>query len=362
MSASPTWSSPGHAQHDFRTDSHTTPTTHMLDALLHATFDDDVFREDSSTAQLEAAMAQMSGCEDACFALTGTMANQIALRVLFEQPPFALLTDKRAHILNYEAGGTAYLTGAMMQPVAPSNNLYLTLEDIKPRSVITDDVQKAPTKVISLENTAHGAITPLAEMRRISIWARQHGIKLHLDGARLFESIAAGAGSMRDFCALFDTIHLDFSKNLGAPIGTMVLGSRDLITRARRVRKALGGGLRPTGLICVMMRTAIEENFGWEGRGERAHGMRRSHAMAKRLGTEWQRRGGKLVRPVETNIVWLNIRAAGYTADAFVGVGTRYAVKLDGGRLVVHYQMTEESVQRMLRVFDECLATSKARL
>ncbi|KAJ5484699.1 threonine aldolase [Penicillium diatomitis] len=334
----------------------------MLDALLNATFDDDVFREDSSTLQLEAAVAQMAGCEDACFALTGTMANQIALRVLFEQPPYALLTDKRAHILNYEAGGTAYLTGAMVQAVAPSNNLFLTLEDIKPRATITEDVQKAPTKVISLENTAHGAITPLAEMRRISAWARQHGIKLHLDGARLFQAVATGAGSVSDFCALFDTIHVDFSKNLGAPIGTMVLGSRDIITRARRVRKALGGGLRPTGLICAMMRAAVEENFGWEGRGELAHGMRRSHAMAKRLGTEWQQRGGHLIRPVETNIVWLDIRAAGYIAETFAAVGAKYGVKLDGGRLVVHYQMTEDSVQRMLQVFDECFAISKARL
>jgi threonine aldolase len=336
----------------------------MLDALLNATFDDDIFREDSSTAQLEAAVAQMCGCEDACFALTGTMANQIALRVLFEQPPYTLLTDKRAHILNYEAGGTAYLTGAMMQAVTPSNNLYLTLEDIRPRAVVTDDVQKAPTKVISLENTAHGAITPLAELRRISAWARQHGIKLHLDGARLFQAVAAGAGSMREFCAPFDTVHIDFSKNLGAPLGTMVLGSRELITRARRVRKALGGGLRPTGLICAMMRAAVEENFGWEGRGELAHGMRRSHAMAERLGSEWQLRGGKLVRPVETNIVWLNIRAAGYTADAFAAAGARFGVKLDGQRLVVHYQMNEESVRRMLLVFDKCLVTksSDARL
>jgi threonine aldolase len=122
--------------------------------------------------------------------------------------------------------------------------------------------------------------------------------------------------------------------------------------------------LRLTGLICAMMRAAVEENFGWEGRGELAHGMRRSHAMAERLGSEWQLRGGKLVRPVETNIVWLNIRAAGYTADAFAAAGARFGVKLDGQRLVVHYQMNEESVRRMLLVFDKCLVTksSDARL
>ncbi|CAI7625674.1 unnamed protein product [Penicillium manginii] len=358
----PTWGSPGHAQYDFRTDSHTTPTLRMLDALVQATFDDDVFREDTSTQQLETAVAQMAGCEDACFALTGTMANQIALRVLFEQPPYSLLTDKRAHIVNFEAGGTAYLTGAMIQAVMPANNLYLTLEDIQPRAIITDDVQKAPTKVISLENTAHGAITPLAEMRRICSWARKHEIRLHLDGARLFQTVAAGAGTMREYCSLFDTVFLDFSKNLGAPIGTMVLGSRALITRARRIRKALGGGLRPTGVITVMMRAAIDENFGWEGRGERADGLRASHRMAKRMGNEWQQRKGKLTRNVETNIVWLDIRSAGYSATAFAEVGARYGVKLDGPRLVIHYQISEDAVQRLLLVFDECLVAGRARL
>lgn len=334
----------------------------MLHAVLQARFDDDVFREDTCTQQLEAAVAEMAGCEDACFALTGTMANQIALRVLFDQPPYSLLTDKRAHLLNYEAGGPAYLTGAMVQAVMPENNLYLTLEDIRPRAIVTDDVQKAPTKVISLENTAHGAITPLAEMQRISTWARTHDIRLHLDGARLFQAVAAGAGTMRDFCTLFDTVHIDFSKNLGAPIGTMLLGPHALISRARRIRKALGGGLRPTGVITSMMRAAVEENFGWEGRGERAHGLRRSHQMAKRLGIEWQQRGGKLIRDVETNIVWLNIRAAGYTAEGFAQSGARHGVKLDGGRLVVHYQMREEAVRRMLLVFDAVLLAGKARL
>ena len=331
----------------------------MLNAILQATFDDDVFGEDACTRRLEAAVAEMCGCEDACFAMTGTMANQVALRVLLDQPPYSLLADQRAHLVNYEAGGPAYLTGAMIQALMPANNLYLTLEEIKSRATISDDVAKAPTRVISLENTAHGAIAPLAEMQRISAWAREHDIRLHLDGARLFEVVAAGAGTMRDFCTLFDMVTIDFSKNLGAPIGTLVLGSHARVTRARRVRKAIGGGLRPAGIITVMMRAAIEENFGWEGSGERAHGLRRAQQMAKRLGLEWQQRGGTLLRDVETNIVWLNIGAAGYSTGAFVEVGARHGLKLDGGRLVVNYQMSEDTVQRILQVFNVVLMVNK---
>lgn len=347
---------------DVTGDSHTTPTRNMLNALIRTTFDDDVFREDDTTKQFEADMAAMAGCEDSCLALTGTMANQIALRVLFEQPPYSLLTDNRAHILNYEAGGTAYLTGAMIQAIKPSNNLYLTLEDIKRRVIGPDDVQKAPTKVISLENTAHGAVTPLAEMRRICTWARERDIRVHLDGARLFEAIASGAGSLQDYCTLFDTVYLDFAKNLGAPFGTMVLGSRDRITRARRIRKALGGGLRPTAIVSSMAKAAVDENFGWSGYGEKAHMLRQSHRKARLLGEEWMKRGGRLVRGVETNIVWLNIRDAGFTADMFNKAGTARGVKLDGSRLVVHYQISEGAIRRLLLVFSDCLTPQRQKL
>lgn len=330
-----------------------------MNALIKATLYDDVFREDTCTQELEANVATMAGCEDGCLALTGTMANQIALRVLFQQPPYSLLTDSRAHIINYEAGGPAYLTGAMIQAVRPSNNLYLTLEDIKRHAILTDDVQKAPTKVISLENPAHGAVTPLDEMQKISTWARENDIRLHLDAARLFDAIAVASVSIRDYCTLFDTVYLDFSKNLGAPFGTIILGSKETIIRARRIRKALGGGFRPTGIISSMVKVAIELNFGWDGHGGKAHQMRKSHEMAKRIGNEWLKLGGELIRGVETNIVWLNIREAGYNAKDFNRIGDRTRVRLDGSRIVVHYQISEEGIQRLFLVFAECLGSRK---
>ncbi|KAL2401270.1 Alanine racemase TOXG [Exophiala dermatitidis] len=356
----PTWGKCGEAQFDFRTDSHTTPTVEMLQALSQATMNDDVFREDNPTKQFEADMAAMAGHEDGCIAVSGTMANQIAMLVLFQQPPYSLLTDSRAHIVHFEGGGTSFLTGASVQVVKPSNNRYLTLKDIQSKAILSDDIQKAPTKVISLECTAHGAITPVSEFRRIAEWARRRDIRLHLDGARLFEAVAANAGSLRDYCSLFDTVYLDFAKNLGAPLGTMLLGSSALIRRARHVRKVLGGGVRMTGMISSVSRAAVEANFGWDGRGSKAHQLRLSHRWARMLGEAWQRYGGRLTRPVETNIVWLDIKRAGYNAATWERLGRKKGVKLDGPRVVVHHQNSDEALQRMLELFRECLSPSAA--
>ncbi|KAL8740166.1 MAG: hypothetical protein Q9190_007101 [Brigantiaea leucoxantha] len=250
-----------------------------------------------------------------------------------------------------EAGGLSSLTGAFPILVHPRNSHHLTLSDVKSH-IIPDgiDIHKPPTRLISLENTLNGTILPLSDAQAISSWAHAQSppIKLHLDGARLWEAVAAGAGSLKDYCAPFDSISLCFSKGLGAPIGSILVGSQPFIDTARRIRKALGGGLRQSGIVAAPARIAVEETF-LGGK------LAASHEMARKVAGMWEAKGGKLQYAVETNMVWFDLDAAGCAVERFVEVGVREGVKVRGGRLVVHCQIGDEGLQRLERVMDEVL-------
>lgn len=246
----------------------------------------------------------------------------------------------------------------MLQTVVPRNGLYLTLEDVQANAVTGSDVHDCPTRVISLENTINGVILPLAEVRRISAWARAHGIKVHCDGARLWEAVAAGAGSLLDFAACFDTVTLCFSKGLGAPIGSVLLGSDAAIQHATWIRKSMGGGLRQAGVIAAPARVAVDETFGTGPNGEGGL-LRHTHAMAKDVGKLWTDRGGRLLYPVDTNMCWLDLAASGVEAAALQALGAAEGLRLGGNRLVVHYQIYQnrsETLPRLERVFTKALA------
>ncbi|KAF2435301.1 alanine racemase [Tothia fuscella] len=350
------WRNSGPASVDFRSDVITRPSMSMLAAIIQTTLNDDVFREDTTTLDFEAEMAERCGMDAAAFTITGTMANQLGLRTLLTQPPRAILTDARAHIVTNEAGGPAFLSGAMMQTVTPRNGKYLTLEDIESNAQITDNVHKCPTRVIALENTISGIVVPLEEMRRISHWARENGGLLHLDGARLFEAVATGAGSLRDYCTLVDTVTIDFSKELGAPMGAMLLGKHSLIAQARRVRKSIGGGMRQSGVLTAACRVGVEEQFGYGEWGSESSNIRAVHRMAKRVGAMWTNRGGELSLPVETNQVWLNLDSVGISQEQWDNIGERHGIRFDGPRLVLHHQINEEALNRLAEAFDDVLS------
>ncbi|KAJ5157852.1 uncharacterized protein N7482_008952 [Penicillium canariense] len=326
----------------------------MLSAIAQSSLNDDVFREDTTTRSFESHLASLCGHEDAAFVITGTMANQLALRTLLTQPPCAVLADSRAHIIHFE-GGSISMSGAAVQEVRPSNGRYMSLGDIVKRAVLTDDVHKCPTKVISIENTAGGSIVPLDEIRRISKWAHGYGIKLHIDGARLWEAVAAGAGSLKDYCSLGDLISLDFSKNLGAPMGAMVVGSERLIAQLRRLRKSIGGGMRQCGPLAAAARVAVQEQFGsgvW-GSGDT---LCKVHDLALRVGKMWVERGGVLLRKVETNQVWVDLEHAGVETQRWNDIGNRHGIKLEGKRIVLHHQISEDAVAKLGDVFSEALS------
>lgn len=338
---------------DLRSDVHTTPTTAMLQAIQGCTLLDDVFMEDPTTLALERFVAELTGKEDALLVLSGTMGNQVALRVHCTAPPQAILCDRRGHIINYEAGGVASLSQAMTQPIDAKNGSYITLEEVQQYAVISDNVHACPTRVISLENTLNGAIMPLAEVRRISAWARENGIIMHLDGARLWEAVAAGAGTLKEFCDEFDSISLCFSKGLGAPIGSIIVGTKAFIKRSRWIRKSIGGGLRQAGVVAAPARVAVEETF-LGGK------LTRSHENAKRIAKLWADLGGKVQYPVDTNMVWLDLDAHGIDANKFIETAEKYGLRVAGGRLVVHYQIEEEAIERLSKLFLEILKGEKS--
>jgi threonine aldolase len=315
----------------------------MLSAIASTTLLDDVFQLDPTTLSLESFIAELTGKEAALLVLSGTMGNQVAIRTLLGAPPHSVVCDYRAHILEWEAGGVASLCGALVKPVFPQNGAYVTLEDVKKQAVISDDIHACPTKLVSLENTLAGMILPLEECQRISAWAKENGILMHCDGARLWEAVAAGAGSLKDYCACFDSISLCFSKGLGAPIGSIIVGTSSFRERARWIRKSIGGGLRQAGVVTAAARVAVEDTF-LGGK------LKACHARARQISELWQSYGGKVTNPVETNMVWFDLEAAGITKERFIEEGEKVGLRLLGGRLVVHYQIGEEAVRRLERL------------
>jgi threonine aldolase len=316
----------------------------MLEAIVATTLADDVYQEDTTTNDFEHFCASLTGKEAALFVLSGTMGNQVAIRTHLQGPPHAVLADHRAHIIEWEAGGVASLCGAMCKGVIPSNGEYLTLEDVQQHADLRDDIHGCPTKLISLENTLRGGIYPLHEIKRISEWARAHGIVMHCDGARLWEAVAAGAASLKDYCDCFDSVSLCFSKGLGAPVGSVIVGTKAFRERARWIRKSIGGGIRQAGVLTAAARVAVEDIF-LGGK------LQLCHERAKKIAALWKSYGGTTKYPVETNMVLLDLEAAGVTIDRFVQLGRKAGLRLLGGRLVVHHQIADEAIERLDNLF-----------
>jgi threonine aldolase len=334
------WASPGPAEFDFRSDVVTTPTASMLAAIQSTTLLDDVFEEDKTTKDLERFVADLTAKEAGLLVLSGTMGNQVSLRAHLGGPPQSIVCDHRAHVVLYEAGGSASLCGALVKAAVPANKHHLTLEDVQANASIVDDVHYCPTRVICLENTLNGTIMPLEECRRISAWARQHGVIMHLDGARLWDAVAAGAGSLKDYCDCFDSVSLCFSKGLGAPIGSIVVGNEAFVRKARWARKMLGGGLRQAGVVSAPARVSVEETFLG---GKLAAG----HEKAREVGGYWEELGGTLAEPVETSMVWIDLQSIGVKYDDVASIAAEHGIKAFGDRFVIHYQISDEAISRL---------------
>ncbi|KAI3407141.1 hypothetical protein KGF56_000043 [Candida oxycetoniae] len=333
---------------EFRSDTFTVPTRSMIEAgFLSATYGDSVYCEDEATLQLEQRMCEITGKEAALFCCSGTMSNQIGLRVNLVQPPYSILCDYRSHVFLHEAGGLATLSQAMVHPVRPANKNFLTLEDIMENVTFDDgDIHAAPTKVISLENTLHGIIMPLAEIIKISDFCRQNDIKLHLDGARLWNASVETGVSIKEYCSYFDTVSLCLSKSLGAPMGSILVGTRKDITKANHFKKQNGGGIRQAGIMTSMAMHAVDYNLPK---------IKKSHIFAKSIGDFCDEVGIILECPVDTNFVFIDLKTNKMDDMLLVDLGkSKYDVKLMGGRIACHFQLSAKSVENVKRCLLEC--------
>ncbi|SGZ48236.1 CIC11C00000002438 [Sungouiella intermedia] len=337
---------------EFRSDTFTVPTKSMNDAVIQGLttgtlqVGDSVYKEDPMTLQLEAKVAEMAGKEAALFCVSGTMSNQVGLRVNLVQPPYSILCDYRAHVFLHEAGGLATLSQAMVHPVVPANGNYLTLEDIVENFTPSDgDIHGAPTKVISLENTLHGMILPIEEIARILKFAKEHDIRLHLDGARLFNASVETGVSIAEYCQYFDSVSLCLSKSLGAPIGSILVGDRQFIEKANHFKKQCGGGIRQNGINALMAITALDENF---------NKIRLGHQYARSVGDFCRQHDIALELPVDTNFVFVDLKKNKMDDALLVALGEKHNVKLMGGRIAFHFQLSPESVDNLKQALLEC--------
>ncbi len=284
---------------DLRSDTVTKPTPAMLEAMFSAEVGDDIFEEDPTVRKLEEMSAAMFGKEAALYCTSGTLSNQLALKVS-TSPQDEVICDKLSHIYYYEAAGPAFLSGLSLRMVDGDRgrlSVDQILENINP-----DNIHQPPTRLISIENTHNkggGSVYPKGELMKLSMAARSMGLGVHLDGARIFNAMAVTGDTPTEIGAAVDTLSVCLSKGLGAPVGSLLLSTRENIRKARRVRKALGGGMRQAGYLAAAGIYALEHHIDR---------LKDDHLIAKRIGaylatcsyvTE--------VAPVETNIIVFHI-------------------------------------------------------
>ena len=280
---------------DLRSDTVTRPTAAMRDAMARAEVGDDVYGEDPSINRLQAMAAALLGKEAALFVPSGTMANQAAIRALTHHGD-VVLASEGAHILRYESGAAAAIAGVQIKTIGRAG--LVDADDVH-GAVHPHEHHWAPTTVVALENThnaAGGRIFPFEQLGRVATASREHGLRLHLDGARLFNAVVATKIAAATWAAPFDTVSFCLSKGLGAPVGSLVCGTAETIDRVHRIRKMLGGGMRQAGILAAAGIYALEHHV------ER---LAEDHANARRL-ADGLIHLGLAVEPLpETNIVLL---------------------------------------------------------
>jgi threonine aldolase len=288
---------------DLRSDTVTQPTAPMRKAMFDAPLGDDVFGDDPSVNALQEKVASMLGFEAALFMPTGTQSNLCGLMAHCQRGD-EYIVGQSAHTYRYEGGGAAVLGSIQPQPLAQNALGQMALEDVA-NAIKPDDCHFAQTKLLCLENTWNGHTMPSAYLDGMTRLARDKGLAVHLDGARLFNAAAATvqpgesvAVSAKRITSYFDSVSVCFSKGLGAPVGSALCGSKALIARAHRVRKMTGGGMRQSGLLAAAAAFALDHHL------ER---LAQDHAMAQRLAQGLGNIAGLKVRSAQTNIVFVDV-------------------------------------------------------
>jgi threonine aldolase len=348
---------------DFRSDTVTQPTAAMRAAMFAAPLGDDVFADDPSVNALQAHAAQLLGFEAALFAPSGTQTNLIALWGHCQRGDEAIV-GQSWHTYRWEAGGMAVLGSIQPQPVETQADGTLRIADIA-AAIKPDDPHFARTRLIVLENTTGGQVLPSDYVAEVARLARSRGLAMHLDGARLFNAATANAArngtdvydEARSLCGHFDSVSLCLSKGLGAPVGSLVLGTRDFIRQARRTRKILGGGMRQAGVLAAAGHFALDHHVRRLA-DDHANLARLAEGLSEANQSHPLLQGKITVHPWQTNILFTDVHAE--VAPAFTAWlaknGVRVTSSLYGGatrlRWVAHLDVNEADVMAAL----DCVA------
>lgn len=317
----------------------------MMQAIMQAAVGDDVFGEDPSVNALEAKAAAMFGMEAALYCPTGTMSNQVAIKC-HTQPGDEVICERTAHVFQYEGGGIAFNAGAQVKTLdgyAGKINAAQVAEAINP-----DDVHKANTSLVCIENTSNrggGSCYRIEDLIAIREVCDEHGLRLHLDGARLFNALVAMNETPTQYGKTFHSISVCLNKGLGCPIGSILIGSKEFIRKARRVRKVFGGGMRQAGYMAAAGIYALDNHI---------QRLAEDHEHAKQIAAALKEKDftGDML-PVETNIIIFEVKK--YTAAELTSVFKQHNILVipmtpTQVRMVLHLDVTKEMVERVLEV------------
>lgn len=339
---------------DLRSDTVTKPTPAMRRAMAEAEVGDDVYLEDPTVNRLQDRAAEIFEKEAALFVPSGTMGNQICLK-LHTRPGTEVVLEQRSHIFNYEMGASAVVSGVTFRSVAGADGL-LDWDLISGAIHHNSPYYVTPTSLVALENShnmAGGSVMSLSVSQEVCARARAIGLPVHLDGARIFNAAIALNTTVAEIARSFDSVMFCLSKGLGAPVGSLIAGSKDFIREAISVRKMLGGGMRQAGVLAAAGLIALEESPKF---------LIEDHANAKRLAEGLAEFRGVKIDPerVQTNIVIFDIAAAGMTTAQFSAELKARGVLSNGinpreMRMVTHYDVNRDQIERTLSVAREIL-------
>jgi threonine aldolase len=331
---------------DLRSDTVTKPSKEMLTAMMTAELGDDVFGEDPTVQILQSQLASQFNMEAGLFCPSGTMCNQIAMKV-HTQPMDEIICDKLSHVYYYETGGYAFNSGCSIRLIDGDQG-RITAEQIEAN--IQADFDWLPvSKLVVVENTCNkggGAIYEIEELRKISALCKAKGLGLHLDGARFFNALTASETSIEEYWGLFDSISICLSKGLGAPIGSVLLGNAAFIKRSKKVRKAFGGGMRQVGILAAAGLYALENNVAK---------LETDHHHASLLATELKKQSyiSNVIEP-QTNIVIFDLKADINVADYIAFLKEEGVLVVQFGpqtvRMVTHLDVSAEDISRVAMV------------
>jgi threonine aldolase len=337
---------------DLRSDTVTQPTEGMRAAMFAAPLGDDVFGDDPSVNALQERIAAMLGKEAALFVPSGTQSNLVAIMSHCERGD-EYIVGQMAHTYRWEGGGAAVLGSVQPQPLAHQSDGTLLLSDIE-AAIKPDDAHFARTRLLTLENTLGGKVLTMAYVQTATALARERKLATHLDGARLFNAAVMLGVPARDIAQHFDTVSVCFSKGLGAPVGSTLVGPRAVIQRAHRWRKMLGGGMRQAGVLAAAALYALDHHIDR---------LAADHALAQRLAQGLAELPGVTVEPPQTNIVFADVpaeRGAGLVghlkACGVLATGSLYG-RSSRLRFVTHLDVDASGIDRTIAAAREHLST-----